>query len=112
MGILETPAVNDSPISSKRKSTDFSKLGPLSKFGTVGFTGYREQQKPKRKETKGADDHDMDDSDAEDDDTDKKRANKDDDEPVTESQNGQHLSPLDPSKQGELTEGVRKIQVR
>lgn len=101
--------MNDSPVTSKRKSTDFSKLGPLSKFGTVGFTGYREQPKAKKMDRK---DHDMDDSDAEDDDIDTKRANKDDDEPVTESQNGQHLSPLDPSKQGELTEGVRKIQVR
>ncbi|KAF2153759.1 hypothetical protein K461DRAFT_223472 [Myriangium duriaei CBS 260.36] len=111
MGMLESTQVNDSPVTAKRKSTDFSKLGPLNKFGTVGFTGYREQANPKKQDSKGDNDM-MDDSDADDDEHDKKRNEKDDDEPIELEQNGQHLSPMDARKQGELTEGVRKIKLK
>ncbi|GAM88042.1 hypothetical protein ANO11243_060710 [Dothideomycetidae sp. 11243] len=111
MGMLESTSTNDTPASAKRKSTDFSKLGPLNKFGTVGFTGYREQAKPKKQATNGDDDV-MDDSDADDDDNDKKRNDKDDDEVPEVAQNGQHLSPMDARKQGELSEGVRKIKLK
>ena len=111
MGILEPATAEDTQTAAKRKSSDFSKLGPLNKFGTVGFTGYREQPKPKKETSKAIDD--MMDSDGEDDDDeDKKRVDKDDDVATTTAKNGTDIPALDASKQGELSEGVRKIKVR
>ncbi|TKX26401.1 hypothetical protein C1H76_1363 [Elsinoe australis] len=109
MGILEAPKLEETPTAApKRKSTDFSKLGPLTKFGTVGFTGYREGGR-KKKDSRGDDDEMMD-SDAEDDDD--KRNRKDDDEVESTDKNGANLSPLDARKQGELADGVRKIKLK
>ena len=107
MGILESPEPMTTPIAAKRRSTDFSKLGPLKKFGTKGFTGYREGPTPKKKDAK-ADDDEMD-SDPDDED---RRNDDNDDDAAGLSANNHHLSPEDARKQGELAEGVRKIKVR
>ncbi|KAF4550973.1 Hypothetical protein D9617_15g043270 [Elsinoe fawcettii] len=112
MGILETQQTAEVSTAPKRKSTDFSKLGPLNRFGTVGFTGYREQGGGKKKDSKGDDDDDAMDSDADEDDGLAKRKQNDDDEVEITAKNGAHLSPLDARKQGELAEGVRKIKLK
>jgi len=110
MGMLETPQAQKSPTTTtKRKSTDFTKLGSLSKFGTVGFSNYREAPTPRKKTAKNKDDDDAMDSDP-DDDVD--RPAKDADEAEVLDQNGNLLSPEDARKQGELADGVRKIKVR
>jgi len=110
MGMLETPQAQKSPtITAKRKSTDFTKLGSLSKFGTVGFSSYRETAVPRKKTAKSKDDDDAMDSDPDDDDD---RPSKDTDEVEVQAQNGNLLSPEDARKQGELADGVRKIKVR
>ncbi|KAG8626833.1 hypothetical protein KVT40_005778 [Elsinoe batatas] len=114
MGILETQKTVETNVAPKRKSTDFSKLGPLNRFGTVGFTSYRDREQGGRekKDSKGDDDDDAMDSDADDDDQFAKRKQNDDEEPESTDKNGGHLSPLDARKQGELADGVRKIKLK
>jgi len=107
MGILETPEVHASPVAAKRKSTDFAKLGPLNKFGTVGFSTYRENTKPAKKVSKSNDPDAMD-SDPDDD----ERPSKDVVETDAPDRNGDLLSPEDARRQGELADGVKKIKVR
>lgn len=111
MGILSQPG-NDSktPTSTtKRKSipTDFSALGPLNTFGTVGFSGYRDsssKKNSKREEGKDEMDSDVDD---EDDDT---KQDTTDDVTVKEDSKS-HLSPEEATKQEKLAEGFRQIKV-
>lgn len=93
--------------STKRKSipTDFSTLGPLNTFGTVGFSGYRDttsKKNGKRKE----DDDDMD-SDGEDEADSRAKEEKTAQEDAHEL-----LSPEEQARQERLAEGVRQIKVR
>jgi hypothetical protein len=108
MGILKDPKSQDTPGSAKRKSLqpDFSNLGPIKPGGAVGFLNFRDGTEGKRKDKKNkADDDDMD----SDDDDDSSIPIKTEDE-ETKGDN-QHLSPDDVRRQGELTEGLRKIKV-
>ena len=112
MGILETPEAEKTPVATKRKSSgpDFSKLGPLTKFGTVGFSGYRDKTASKRKSKAKAVDEDAMDSDAEDND-DGPGVELDEDVDVKQ-ENGKMLSPEDARRQCEIADGVQKIKVR
>jgi hypothetical protein len=111
MGILETAETEKTPVSAKRKSssTDFSKLGPLNKFGTVGFSGYRDGTSSKKKSKDKAANDDAMDSDAEDNDDGLNM--EQDDETDVKQENGRMLSPEDARRQGEIAEGVQKIKV-
>jgi hypothetical protein len=111
MGILETAETEKTPVSAKRKSsgTDFSKLGPLNKFGTVGFSGYRDGASSKKKSKDKAANDDAMDSDAEDNDDGLNM--EQDDETDVKQENGRMLSPEDARRQGEIAEGVQKIKV-
>ncbi|KAK4991238.1 hypothetical protein LTR50_001996 [Elasticomyces elasticus] len=109
MGILSTPdpSSHKAPTSAKRKSIgpDFSKLGPLSTAGTVGFSGYRDSASGKEFRM----DDEMADSDEDRDDADR----GDTDDFDTKQENGtKMLSPEDAQKQGELADGVRKIKLK
>ena len=108
MGILETTEDEKSPVATKRKASgpDFSKLGPLKSTGTVGFSGYRDNQSAKPKVKKR--DTDAMDSDADDED-DERLPNGTYDAEVKQ-EDGKHLSPEDARRQGELAEGVQKIK--
>ena len=110
MGILPTPEAEKVPVATKRKASgpDFSKLGPLKSTGTVGFSGYRDTQTPKKKDKKR--DTDAMDSDADDEDDERLPNGTYDGE--VKPDDGKHLSPEDAQRQGELTEGVQKIKVR
>ncbi len=109
MGIIESPAEEKAPMSTKRKASgpDFSKLGPLKSTGTKGFSGYRDGNNGKQKEKKR--DTDAMDSDADDEDDERMPNGKD--EAETKQDNGTLLSPEDARRQGELAEGVQKIKV-
>jgi hypothetical protein len=111
MGILETAEPEKTPVSTKRKSsgTDFSKFGPLNKFGTVGFSGYRDNASSKKKSKDKVANHDAMDSDA--DDNDDGPIVEQDDETDPKQENGKMLSPEDARRQGEIAEGVQKIKV-
>jgi len=99
MGIMNPVKVKPQTTNnSKRNTTDFSKLGPLRKDGTVGYSGYREN--PQRN-------NDEDDAMDSDDEGDK---NDNNDDPNTSSE--MKLSPVDIRRQGEIAEGVRQIKVR
>jgi len=106
MGILEVPEGQKSPVATKRKSVDFTKLGSLSKFGTVGFSKYRERPATSKKKASNGDD------DAMDSDEDDERAAKDADDNEQQDPNGKLLTPEEARKQVELAEGVRQIKVR
>ncbi|KAF2235488.1 hypothetical protein EV356DRAFT_523206 [Viridothelium virens] len=112
MGIL-SPAKeeNKTPASiAQRKSIpkDFSTLGPLHTFGTVGFAGYRDSSSKKNGKFK-IDDDEMD-SDNEDDDLDVKREAAEEIN-IKEEDKGL-LSPEDAAKQEKLAEGVRQIKLK
>lgn len=108
MGILKDPKPQDTPGSAKRKSLqpDFSNLGPLKPGGTVGFLNFRDGSDGKRKGKKSKTGDDDMDSDDEDDDS---TPIKTDDEEA--KGDNQHLSPDDFKRQGELSEGLRKMGV-
>jgi hypothetical protein len=112
MGILETPEAEKTPVATKRMSSgpDFSKLGPLTKFGTVGFSGYRDKAASKRKSKGKTGDEDAMDSDIEDND-DGPGVELDEDVDVKQ-ENGKMLSPEDARRQGEIADGVQKIKAR
>lgn len=101
MGIIEPPRNQPTKVTPKSKGTDFSKLGPLSKFGTVGFSGYRED--PTRKAANAKDDEDE----GMDSDDEKRATTKDDDKFDTDKV----MSAGDVHRQGELADGVRQIKV-
>ena len=109
MGILSMPDTEKTPITSKRKASgpDFSKLGTLKSTGTVGFSGYRDPTRAKRKTKKR--DTDAMDSDADDEDEERLPNGTYDGEAKPEDD--KHLSPEDARRQGELAEGVQKIKV-
>lgn len=101
-------SAHHTPTTAKRKSfaTDFSSLGPLQSFGTVGFTGYRDTTTPKNKKPSKVDKDAMDsDNDEED------EGGAMIEEGDVKDENGKYLSPEDVRKQGELADGVRKIKV-
>jgi hypothetical protein len=112
MGILQSPSDDTkTPTSStKRKSlpTDFSKLGPLSKFGTVGFSGYRDSAS--KKPGKKRDSDDGMDSDGDSDDHATNRPDVEEDVNGKDS-NGKLLSAEDANRQERLAEGVGRIKV-
>ncbi|KAM0719284.1 hypothetical protein Q7P37_005189 [Cladosporium fusiforme] len=112
MGILETPDAEKTPASTKRKSSgpDFSNLGPLNKFGTVGFSGYRDSAGSKKKPKGKSSNDDAMDSDVEDNDDD--QGAEQDDETEGKQENGRMLSPEDARRQGEIAEGVQKIKLK
>lgn len=109
MGMMKDSKSQDTPGSAKRRSLqpDFSNLGPLKPGGTVGFLNFRDSSERKRKDkkNKAGDDDDMD---SDDDDDDPTPVRTDDEE--TKGDN-LHLSPDDIRRQGELSEGLRKIKV-
>lgn len=108
MGILPNPEPEKTPAPAKKKSSgpDFSKLGPLKSFGTVGFSGYRDAAaRPKSK--KG----DEDAMDSDNDDEDRARGVVGDDDVEVKQENGKLLNPEDAKRTGELAEGVQKIKV-
>lgn len=108
MGILKDSKSQETPGSAKRKSlqTDFSNLGPLKPGGTVGFLNFRDGTENKRKGKKNkTGDDDMDSDEDEDDPT---PFRTDDEETKVDKD---HLSPDDIKRQGELSEGLRKIKV-
>ena len=110
MGILETAEPEKTPVSTKRKSSgpDFSNLGPLNKFGTVGFSGYRDNASAKKKSKDKAANDDAMDSDVED--NDDGPGMEQDEETDVKQENGKMLSPEDARRQGEIAEGVQKIK--
>ncbi|KAL9096772.1 MAG: hypothetical protein Q9165_001260 [Trypethelium subeluteriae] len=112
MGILFPAKDENKPPASTapRKSIpkDFSTLGPLHTFGTVGFAGYRDSSSKKNGKLK-IDDDEMD-SDNEDDDVDFKREAVEETN-IKEDDKGL-LSAEDAAKQEKLAEGVRQIKVR
>ena len=111
MSILSSLAENNkTPTSTtKRKSipTDFSALGPLSTFGTVGFSGYRDSNSKKNGKRKGGDDEV--DSDADEDDDGAKQDAGDD--VAIKEEDKTRLSPEEATKQEKLAEGFRQIKV-
>lgn len=105
MGILKDSKSQDTAGSVKRSSLqpDLSTLGPIKPGGGVGFLNFRDGSEDKQKAKKADDDMESDDDDetsipikTEDYDA------KDDD---------QKLSADDAKRQGELSEGLRKIRV-
>lgn len=108
MGIVNAPAVEPvAPLKAKRKSIDFSKLGPLKKSeaGPMRYSSYRDSDKAK---SGAAIDEDAMESD---DEVDRRRAKDNDDDKEVTGSNGVHLSPDDARKQGELAEGVGRLKV-
>ncbi|TKA70304.1 hypothetical protein B0A49_05390 [Cryomyces minteri] len=113
MGIIPTAdSKQPTPSSAKRKSTitDFTKLGPLSTAGTVGFAGYRDPSAKTPQIFKGKEQGAVD-SDAEYDIDIDQAPGRTDDTDVKQDNDGL-LSPEDAARQGELSEGVRKIKLK
>lgn len=109
MGILKDSKEQETPGSAKRRSRqpDFSNLSPLKPGGGAGFFKFRDSTEdgPTPKKNRKSDD-DMD-SDDEDDDH-AIPVNTEDEDPKAEDR---RLSPDDIKRQGELSEGIRKIGV-
>lgn len=107
MGILKTKVAEET--STKRKSTDFSKLAPLKPGGAVGFMNYREGESAATAKTGGkskkGNQSDMD----SDDDEDEPAGEKPEED---EENDTSHLSPEDLRRQKDLAEGVRKIKLK
>lgn len=105
MGILSDVEAKQNRLSAKQPvaGPDFSKLGPLNQFGTVGFSGYRDAAR----KVKGSKDADAMDSD---DDEDARGAPEGTDD-AEKQDNSKLLSPEDAKRTGELAEGVQKIKV-
>lgn len=110
MRIFPGSEAEQTPASTKRKASgpDFSNLGPLNKFGTVGFSGYRDTGNTKRKTKPKSSDGDAMESDNDDDDDERV---VDQDDADGKQENGGMLSPEDARKQGEIAEGVQNIKV-
>lgn len=108
MGILKDSKSQDTPGSAKRRSlqTDFSNLGPLKPGGAVGFLNFRDSTENKRKGKKSKTSDD--DMDSDEDDEDPTPIKTEDEETNADKS---HLSPDDIRRQGELSEGLRKIKV-
>ncbi|KAI9686901.1 MAG: hypothetical protein M1822_002654 [Bathelium mastoideum] len=110
MGILNSSKddIKTPTSTTKRKSIpgDFSNLGPLHTFGTVGFAGYRDSSS--NKNGKRRDEDEMD-SDFEDEDDAQRDKGEDGD---TKEGDKRNLSPEDAAKQERLAEGVRQIKLK
>lgn len=112
---LSPGAKPDPKTPGKRTSTqlDFSKLGPLKKTGTVGFSAFRDQESEQkkrmaRKKSNGSAGGAMsEDSDDDDSDHDPLAKMEDSDDKVVKT----HLAPEDAKAAGELQAGIDRIKV-
>ena len=114
MGILASKKEEKTPIATKRSSVhaDFSKLGPLKKAGTVGFSQFRDLDgKTKRKAGKKTEDEMDSDSEEEENGTAAGMKVDDDDDDADVKRDGGLLSPEDADRTGKIAEGVRKMKV-
>jgi hypothetical protein len=108
MGVI-APSQKTSATVTKKRSIDFSKLGPLKNQGTKGFSSYRD---PAASSTRKGSKHvDAMDSDDEDDET-RARDEMEDADPKDENGNPLVLTEEDRARQEEMAEGVRHIKVR
>lgn len=109
MGILKDSNQQETPGSAKRRSRqpDFSNLSPLKPGGGAGFFKFRDSTEdgPTAKKNRKTED----DMDSDDDDDDDLIPVKTEDEDVKVED--RRLSPDDIKRQGELSEGIRKIGV-
>jgi hypothetical protein len=107
MGVV-APSRKSSSTVTRKRSTDFSKLGPLKNQGTKGFSSYRDPAAPAtRKGLKNADAMDSD----EDDEEPGARDEMDDVDVKDENGNPLILTEEDRQRQEEMAEGVRHIKV-
>ncbi|KAK6080654.1 hypothetical protein SCUP234_05200 [Seiridium cupressi] len=115
MGILPSAKDTKATPAAKRRSTqlDFSKLGPLKKEGTVGFSAFRDQDTERRKSQKksngglgGSMDEDSDDDD---DDSNPLKKMEQDYEAKTDKT---RLGPEDAEIQAELKAGIDRIRLK
>lgn len=114
LGILPSSKVIEKPAASaKRKSIpmDFSGLKPLTSGGTLGFSSLRDSQL-RDSSKNGAIKKELDDMDSEEDEefNDSKAVKEEDLDPQDSSKS--KLSPDDLKRQGEISEGVRKIKLK
>lgn len=107
MGVIAPSHKSPSTVTKKR-STDFSKLGPLKNQGTKGFSSYRD---PANASRKGAKHVDAMDSDEDDDDEPRRRNVAEDTDVKDENGNPIILTEEDKARQEEMAEGVRHIKV-
>lgn len=108
MGVV-APSRKGSSTVTRKRSTDFSKLGPLKNQGTKGFSSYRDPAaRAARKGSKNADAMDSD----EDDEEPGARDDMDDVDVKDENGNPLILTEEDRQRQEEMAEGVRHIKVR
>jgi hypothetical protein len=107
MGVV-APSRKSSSTVTRKRSTDFSKLGPLKNQGTKGFSSYRDPAaRATRKGSKHADAMDSD----EDDEEPGARDEMDDVDVKDENGNPLILTEEDRQRQEEMAEGVRHIKV-
>lgn len=107
MGVV-APSRKSSSTVTRKRSTDFSKLGPLKNQGTKGFSSYRDPAaRATRKGSKNADAMDSD----EDDEEPGARDEMDDVDVKDENGNPLILTEEDRQRQEEMAEGVRHIKV-
>jgi hypothetical protein len=107
MGVI-APSRKSSSTVARKRSTDFSKLGPLKNQGTKGFSSYRDPAaRANRKGSKIADAMDSD----EDDEEPGARDDMDDVDVKDENGNPLILTEEDRQRQEEMAEGVRHIKV-
>ncbi|KAI9850290.1 MAG: hypothetical protein M1838_005932 [Thelocarpon superellum] len=118
MGILPTPKGHEQPSAptSKRRSvpTDFSKLGPLKAGGTVGFSTFRDNDRPVSRKSNGLEvkkERSMDGDSDEDEEELNEMIDKADDADI-KTEDKDHLSVEDARRQGELADGLRKIKLK
>lgn len=108
MGVI-APSRKASSTVTRKRSTDFSKLGPLKNQGTKGFSSYRDPAaRANRKGSKNADAMDSDEEDEEP----GARDEMDDVDVKDENGNPLILTEEDRLRQEEMAEGVRHIKVR
>ncbi|KAI9786665.1 MAG: hypothetical protein M1839_006216 [Geoglossum umbratile] len=115
----KSPGKTTTPAKRRSIQTDFSNLAPLTTTGTVGFTSFRDtnpDSPPRSTKRKGRNSIGgaMDaDSEDEDDEADKPKVKiEDTGDDEDEDKSKVLLSIEDARKQGELTEGVRKIKLK
>lgn len=105
MGVI-APSRKTSSTVSKKRSIDFSKLGPLKNQGTKGFSSYRDPAATARKGSKSADAMDSDEED------DEPRSQEMHDVDIKDDNgNPLILTEEDRLRQEEMAEGVRHIKV-
>ncbi|TIA48294.1 hypothetical protein D6C79_04183 [Aureobasidium pullulans] len=108
MGVI-APSRKASSTVTRKRSTDFSKLGPLKNQGTKGFSSYRDPAaRANRKGSKNADAMDSDEEDEEP----GARDEMDDVDVKDENGNPLILTEEDRLRQEEMAEGVRHIKLK